>query len=187
MNTALNLLTQRNSAPRLVAPAPPPEVLQGMWQAALRAPDHAWLTPWRFLGVSDAARDRLGDLFARAARRREPGLSDEQIEKARALPLRAPLVVIVVARLQDHPKVPQQEQLLSAGCAAQALLLAAEAKGYAGIWRTGANAYDPELAAELGLADNERIVAYLYIGSREGRPKTLPQRPVEQFVTTWTG
>lgn len=187
MNTALNLLTRRNSAPKLVDPAPPPEVLQNMWLAALRAPDHAWLTPWRFLYVSGAARERLGELFARAARRREPDLSDEQLDKVRRQPLRAPLLVIVVARLQDHPKVPHQEQLLSAGCAAQALLLAAEAQGYAGIWRTGANAYDPQLAAELGLAEHERIIAYLYIGSREGTPKTLPPRPVEQFVAAWNG
>lgn len=187
MNAVLTLLTERNSAAKLTEPAPSPQELQWMLQAAVRAPDHAWLTPWRFLTVSGDARIRLGDLFAQAARRRDPCQSEDQIEKFRKPPLRAPLLVIVVARVQDHPKVPEQEQVLSAGCAAHALLLAAEAQGYAGIWRTGDNAYDPYINGALGLSANERIVAYLYLGTREGMGKKLPERSLAEFVTTWEG
>lgn len=186
-NAALALLTQRNSAAKLVEPAPSDDELEWMWQAALRAPDHAWLTPWRFLTISGPARQHLGELFAEAARARQPDLDEEQLDRFRRHPLRAPLLIAVIARLQEHPKVPEQEQLLSAGCAAYALLLAAEAQGYAGIWRTGDNAYDERVAAALGLGDNERLIAWLYIGTREGNTKTLPARPVDQFVQVWSG
>lgn len=186
MNTAaLELLKQRNSAPRLVAPAPSESELEQMWQAALRAPDHARLTPWRFVVIAGEARQRLGELFVEAGRRRDPDATAEQLERFRGHPLRAPLLIAVVARLQQHPKVPEVEQLLSAGCAAHALLLSAEALGYAGVWRTGDHAYDDHVAAGLGLSPDERLVAWLYIGSREGAPKPLPQRDSADYVSRW--
>ena len=100
-------------------------------------------------------------------------------------PLRAPVLVVVICRYTEHPKVPHQEQIISAGCAAHAMLLAAEAQGYAGIWRTGSYAEDSHVTAALGLADNESIVAFLYFGSREGREKSLPERRVDEFVAEW--
>lgn len=185
--TALNLLQQRNSAPKLEAPAPDAAQLEQMFLAAVRAPDHAWLTPWRFLVVRGEARQRLGELFIEAALARGEALSAEQRQKYLEQPLRAPLLVVVVVRQVEHPKVPAWEQLVSAGCAAHGLLLAAEAQGFAGIWRTGVHAEDRHVATGLGLDGDERVVGFLYMGTRAGAAKPLPRRPLDAFVSDWEG
>lgn len=187
MVDALTLLTQRNSAPRLTEPAPAGAARERLFTAALRAPDHAWLRPWRFLTIEGEARAALGAVLERSLLRREPQADAAARDKARKAPLRAPLLVVVFARLQEHPKVPAQEQRLSAGCAAHALLLAAEAEGYAGVWRTGGAAYDPLVVHELGGADNEEIVAFIYLGTRDGNGKALPSLAVDAFVSPWHG
>ena len=105
--------------------------------------------------------------------------------KTRSAPLRAPLLVVVVAKLSEHPKVPALEQRLSAGCAAQAILLAAEALGYAGIWRTGDAAFDRLVMTGLGLSSDEEITGFLYIGTRDGVAKSIPQLDAAEFVTNW--
>ncbi len=185
MNDVIYQLTTRNSAPRLTVPGPDKATLDYMLQAAVRAPDHAWLTPWRFLLVEGESRHELGELFATAFAAREPDADAAAIDKVRASPLRAPLVVVVICRYTEHPKVPEHEQRISAGCAAYSMLLAAEAQGYAGIWRTGATSEDRAVAAGLGLAGNESIVGFLYFGTREGREKTLPARAIDDYVSHW--
>jgi nitroreductase len=182
---ALNLLNNRNSEPKLSEPAPDHDTLHKILAAALRAPDHGRLHPWRFLLINGKARHRLGDLFAEAMRARDPAASPEQIKKNQEAPLRAPIVIAVIARLQDHPKVPKVEQLLSAGCAAHGILLAAQALGFGAIWRTGDNCYDPFVKKGLGLADGEEIVGYVYLGSPVGVPKPVEPIRVEEFVTQW--
>jgi len=187
MNEVIYQLTERNSSPRLTEPGPDKVTLDYMLQAALRAPDHAWLTPWRFIQVEGEARNALGDVFADALLRRDPKADEAALAKARSATLRAPLLMVVVCRYIEHPKVPEHEQKLSAGCAAYSMLLAAEAQGYAGIWRTGANAEDPQVASALGLEPNESIVAFLYFGSRDGRAKPLPERQPGEFLSHWSG
>jgi nitroreductase len=186
MNEVIEQLTNRNSAPRLTSPAPDKTSLEMMFQSALRAPDHAWLQPWRFLVIEGEAREKLGQVFQSALLAKDPDADVAAREKALAAPLRAPMLVVVICCYGEHPKVPREEQLLSAGCAAHAMLLAAEAQGYAGIWRTGSYASDPLVYRELGLAETESIVGFLYFGSREGRAKPLPERRVEEFVQQWS-
>ena len=186
MNETILQLTTRNSAPRLCEPAPDKVTLDYMMEAALRAPDHAWLQPWRFLVVRGESRDALGRVFEKALLAGNPEADEEARNKALAAPLRAPLMVVVVCRYTEHPKVPHQEQIISAGCAAHAMMLAAEAQGYAGIWRTGSYAEDPVVAEGLGLAANESIIGFLYFGTREGRAKPLPERPQDNFVEEWS-
>jgi nitroreductase len=186
MNQTLKFLHNRNSAPRLVEPGPDAEALQHMFTAALRAPDHAWLQPWRFLVVAGEARARLGQVFLRALLASNPNADEAAKIKAMNAPLRAPVMIVVICRLSEHPKVPHREQILSTGCAAHALLLAAEAQGFAGIWRTGSYTEDPAVAAELSLTDAEQIIGFLYFGTRDGRAKTLPERKVDNYVSYWT-
>ncbi len=185
MNDILRFLQQRNSASRLVAPAPSVAELADIVRAALRVPDHAWLRPWRFITIAGERRQAFGELLERALLARTPGADDAARAKARNAPLRAPLLVVVVARLSEHPKVPALEQRLSAGCAAQAILLAAEALGYAGMWRTGAAAHDPAVMAALGMAGNEEVIGFVYLGTRDGAPKALPPLASADFVSTW--
>jgi len=186
MNETIQQLLSRNSAPRLSEPGPDPASLEMMLQAALRAPDHAWLQPWRFLLIEGDARQQLGEVFLADLVKNNPDSDAAARTKAQSGPLRAPLLVVVVCRYTEHPKVPPHEQLISAGCAAHAMLLAAEAQGYAGVWRTGSYSESPLVSEALGLAENESIVAFLYFGSRDGRAKTLPERKVENYVSNWT-
>ncbi|MCY1555124.1 putative NAD(P)H nitroreductase YdjA [compost metagenome] len=101
------------------------------------------------------------------------------------MPLRAPLLVVVIAHLQAHFKVPAQEQVIAAGCAAHAILLAAHVQGIGAVWRTGELAYNPKVAAGLGLAGDEQIVGFLYLGTPERELRIPPQLDVADFVSAW--
>lgn len=183
---ALDALINRVSVARLGEPAPTPQQRELLFRAALRAPDHGQLRPWRFLTVEGAAREALGELFARAQLARDAQAPAALLDKARAMPLRAPLLVVVIACLKEHPKVPEGEQLLAAGCAAHGILLAAHAQGIGAIWRTGELAYDATVCAGLGLAAHERIVGFLYLGTPQGElRKPQPLEPAE-FVAGWS-
>ena len=185
MNEILHFLQSRNSAPLLTGPGPGAADLEEIFAAALRAPDHAWLRPWRFLVVSGERREALGRVFAEALRARNPDADEAALAKASSAPLRAPVVVVVITRLTEHPKVPPVEQRQSAACAAHAILLAAEASGFAGIWRTGDAAFDPAVEKALGLAGNEEITGFLYLGNRDGNGKPLPRLDAADFVDNW--
>lgn len=186
MMDAIQLLQRRNSAPRLCEPAPSEPELLEIYAAAARAPDHARLKPWRIRLVRDDARDKLAALFIEAAGKRGAECGEKELEKMRLKTRRAPLIMVVSAAIVEHPKVPDIEQQLSAGCAAHAILLAVEALGYAGIWRTGANAFDRHVMDGLGMEKNEKIVGFLYIGSRDGNAKTITEQPPSEFVSEWT-
>lgn len=179
---ALDALLNRVSAPRLCEPAPDAAQRELLFRAALRAPDHSQLRPWRFLTIEGAAREQLGELFAQAL---PADASPEALSKARAMPLRAPLLVVVIARVQAHPKVPAQEQVLAAGCAAHGILLAAYVQGIGAVWRTGELAYNAQVAAGLGLAADEQIIAFLYLGTPERELRTPQPLAVADFVSAW--
>lgn len=185
MNDILRFLQQRNSVSKLIEPAPNPAQMEEIFRAALRAPDHAWLRPWRFITIAGERRHAFGELLEASLLLRTPDADEAARTKMRNAPLRAPLVVVVVAKLSEHPKVPLQEQRYSAACAAHGILLAAEAAGFAGIWRTGAPALDRAVMTELGLADNEEIIGFVYIGSREGAAKPIPTLSPSDFVSAW--
>lgn len=184
---ALDLLLNRVSVTRLTEPAPDPAQLDLLFRAALRAPDHGQLRPWRFLTIEGAGRERLGELFASALRLREPQASEDALQKARKMPMRAPLLVVVIGRLQPHLKVPESEQALAVGCAAHGLLLAAHALGLGAVWRTGEFAYDAHVAQRLGLGAHEQILGFIYLGTPEGNLRTPPTLEPRDFVGHWDG
>lgn len=169
---AIDALTKRASVAKLDAPAPTAQQLDVLLQCAARAADHGLLRPWRFLTIAGEAREALGELFCRSALHDEPTLSETLQAKLRNMPLRAPMLLVVIAQLQDHPKVPELEQLLCAGAAAQNIVNAAYAEGLGVIWRTGDMAYNEHVLAGLGLQANERLIGYMYLGTPV---KALPQ------------
>ena len=185
MSDILQFLQQRNTAPKLTEPAPSPAQMEEIFRAALRAPDHAWLRPSRFLTITGERRVAFGELLEQCLALRTPDAEEAARTKARNAPLRAPMMVVVVVNLSEHPKVPEMEQRFSGACAAQAILLAAEACGFAGIWRTGAAAFDRAVMNGLGLAGSEEIIGFLYLGSRDGNPKSIPQLDAADFVSSW--
>ncbi|WP_434771097.1 nitroreductase family protein [Pseudomonas entomophila] len=181
---ALDALLNRVSVARLTEPAPNTAQREALFQAALRAPDHGQLRPWRFLTIEGAARERLGELYAEAVHLKGDA-SQAALDKARAMPLRAPLVIVVIACLKEHPKVPLAEQRLAAGCAAYGILLAAHAQGIGALWRTGDMAFDAHVAKGLGLQGHEELLGYLYVGTPANEPRTAPVLATEDFVASW--
>lgn len=183
---AIGLLLTRASAARLEDPGPDARALDLIFRAALRAPDHGRLRPWRFLVIEGDARARLGELMAAALLRGSPAATEEELARERMKPLRAPLIVVVVARIRENARIPEVEQLLSAGAAAQTVLLAAHGLGYGAIWRTGSPAYDGLVKEGLGLEPGDGIVGFLYIGRAAGAPPPLPRPEPSAFVTHWS-
>jgi len=182
---ALHALQQRVSVARLAGPVPDQQTQDNLFKAALRAPDHCMLRPWRFLTISGDARLALGKLFASAQQADNPDMTDVQHQRMLSKPLRAPLIVVVIAVLTEHPKVPELEQLLSAGAAAQNMLVAAHAMGLGAIWRTGGMSYHPLVRHGLALQEHERLLGFLYIGQIEGKTRLIPSLPIEAFVSPW--
>ncbi|SIS81664.1 nitroreductase family protein [Neptunomonas antarctica] len=187
---AIEMLHNRVSAPVLMAPAPSPEQLDVMFRAALRAPDHAGLRPWRFLVIEGEAREHLGDLFVKAMRAKELELTDESAGKLRKKPLRAPMIIVAVAKIQQHPKVPEIEQVITAGCATQALLQGAYAQGLGAMWRTGEMTFDPVVKAGLGLQAHEQVVGFIYLGTTKRMRQISDSKlesDLESIVSDWQG
>ena len=189
-NLIIELLCKRVSSPRLVEPSPNKKELEQVFQSALRAPDHMMLRPWRYMVIEGDARDKLGQLFLSAsecvARENNETLDDFKIEKLKSMPLRAPTIVVAVASMKEHPKVPELEQLLSCGVGVGYMLVALQALGYGGIWRTGDLAFNDEVRKSLGLKEAETIIGFLYLGTPAGELKSVPELNVDDFVETWT-
>lgn len=183
---ALPALLSRASPARLALDDLEPGELEQILAAGLRAADHGRLRPWKFLVVRGAARHRLGDVLAEALVRRNPGASAEMVEAERRKALRAPVIVIVIAAIRDAPNVPEIEQIVSAGAAAQNMLVAAHALGLGVSWRTGPAAYDPVVKKALGVSERDGIVGLLYLGRVAAAGQEKAPDP-EGVVVEWTG
>lgn len=185
---ALTALHNRasTSARFLDAPAPQGEDLDAILRAAVTAPDHGALRPWRFFVLEGKSLEAMGELFGESHRARNPDAADHEIARQRDKASRSPLMIVVAAIITpDHPKAPEIEQILSAGCAAQHMQIAAQALGYGSVWVTGDKAFDPTIKESLGLAEKDHIVGFLHMGTPRGdRPQ--PQRPdPAEFTAHW--
>ena len=178
---AIDALLSRRSIPAQCLTGPGPDAAQvaTALNVALRAPDHGRMQPWRFRIIRGAARTKLSEALVAAARVREPALASAQLEKLRTRPLQVPLVIAASARLRDNPKVPHIEQLLSSGAAVMNLLNAFHAQGFGAVWLTGASAYDPAIAAALGLGDDEQLLGFVYVGTIGAVVPAAPERPAQ--------
>lgn len=183
---ALALIESRQSVGLLNEPAPSQAELSQAIQAALSAPDHHRLRPWRFLQVQGEARHALGKALL-AAVEAAGETNPAQLERTPNLPLRAPLILIAVVDTKQHPKVPVVEQVLSMGAAVQNLLLVLQAQGYGTMWRTGGVAESPVLKQRLGLKAEDEIAGFIYIGTPA---KSVPPRErlaVQDYLHVWSG
>jgi nitroreductase len=111
-------------------------------------------------------------------------------EKSRAWVARTPLIIAVGAEVQAGHKIPEIEQVLSAGAAAMNMLNAAHLLGYGGMWVTGANSYDPAINKALGFEAPSRLVGFLGVGTPRPMPADAPKipRPARaQHTRDWPG
>ncbi len=177
---ALQLLLNRRSVAKLSEPAPQGEALENIIKAGLRAPDHAGLTPWRFVISQGEGLQKLADILVAAAKAENK--DNAIIEKLTKAPFRAPMVITVIADVTPHEKVPPLEQYLSAGCAVQAMQMAAVAQGFQGFWRSGPMMFHPLVHKAFGLKKQDQIVGFLYLGSAESTPLKVPERELADYV-----
>lgn len=184
----LHVLDTRRSVPskQLGEPGPDHATLLRMLASAVRVPDHGKLVPFRFIRLQGEARHALGDLLAARTLHLQPDAADAVVEKDRARFSHAPLIVTVVARLTPGHKVPEQEQLLTAGSVCFALLQAAQALGFGAQWLTGWMAYDDAVAATLGLSADERIAGFIHIGTPKMEAPERERPDPALLLTDWT-
>lgn len=184
----LEFLDQRRSVPsrQLAEPGPSAAELQRMLASAARVPDHGKLVPFRFLHIHGPARHALGDALAVLTRQRDPQAPEAAIEKDRARFSHAPDIVIVIARLTPGHKVPEQEQLLTAGSVCFALLQAAQAMGFGAQWLTGWMAYDASVARLLGLGEHERVVGFIHLGTPKLEAPERDRPDVAALLSEWS-
>lgn len=182
----LDLLLARRSVGVLEDPAPTGRDLELILDLGLRAPDHGRLRPWRFVLIRGDARAAFADRLVAAARRRDPAAPQALLDRYRAWPLRTPLLIGVGAVVRADHVIPEAEQILSAGAAAMNMLNAIHLLGYAGMWVTGANAYDPEINTLLGFEAPSRLVGFLAVGTARATP--AGERPSRiDHVAEWDG
>lgn len=184
MNIA-DIIQTRTSQAKLVAPAPGADVLQEAFACALRAPDHRVLRPWRYLVIEGEDLEKLGELFVDVMRKGNPALDEQESERLRKMPLRAPMIVVAITSHKDDPKVPHEEQVLSTGAGIQNFLLALHARGFGSMWRTGPLAEHAGVKAGLGLSANESIAGFVYAGTATSEARKPALLPVGDFVSKW--
>jgi nitroreductase len=180
----LDVLSLRRSvAPaELIGPGPTPAQLHRLLSIASRVPDHGKLTPWRFLVFAGAARERAGLIIEKVYATDNPESAPERLAYERARLSRAPLVVTVVSRAAPHPKIPEQEQWLSAGALCMNLVIAANAMGFATSWLTGWFAYDRRVLVAFGVGEAEKIAGFIHIGRAQNRPADRIRPTVEEVT-----
>ena len=157
MNDALQNILLRNSPRELTEPIPTSEEMEQVYKAALRAPDHAWQRPSRFIEVTGDGLKKLSSIFKKFALENIDELSEEVLVKYEEAPFRAPMIIILVSEIKEHPKV----------------------------WRTGKFALDDRISKYLNLPDNQKVIGYLYVGTATGKQKKIPQLEPSEFVTKW--
>jgi nitroreductase len=181
----IDTLLSRASVKLLGEPGPSEAELRLIFAAAVRAPDHGKLRPWRFFVIRGDARRDLSDMFVAGVKRREPNATEAQIEKEREKPLRSPVTIVVVAKILAGRKIPEIEQTLSAAAAAMNILNAIHALGYGAKWVTGANCYDPAFRRDFGLDLPDQVIGFIHVGTPRDNLSVSERPDPAEFVIEW--
>lgn len=185
MPDALQLMRTRRS-PRILdleAPGPSAAELDTLLSIAARVPDHGKLVPWRFLVIEGERKKLVAASLLPLLRRAHPEATEDQVAKEPDRFAHSPLVVAVISRAGPHPKIPEWEQVLSAGAACMNLVLAAHAMGYGANWVTGWAAYERPCLDLLGVGEGERIAGFIHIGTPKAAQDERPRPPLSEIVT----
>lgn len=174
----------RHSQKKVKADPVPREMIEKLLDAAVQAPNHYKVRPWRFVVLTGEARDRLGEVMAASQAERHPEFPQESFDKCRATPLKAPVVIAVGVDKPSEAKVLEIENICAAAAACQNLLLAAHAMGLGAKWRTGDWARDPKIKEFLGFDADQHLIAFIYVGYPEFIPELTP-RPSFEDRTVW--
>ena len=181
------LTTRRSTVARMMdEPGPSDDEMKKIMEAGMRVPDHGRLTPWRFIVIRGDARDTIGNVIADAFKKNNPDAIEEQIEIEQERLTRAPVVIAVVSRVQKEHKIPEWEQVLSAGAACQTMLIAAQSMGYAAQWLTEWYAYDVDVKAAIGAEAGDEIAGFVYLGTGTGKLSDRARPEYDNIVSEWS-
>lgn len=188
-SSVIDFMLARKSAPinELAPPAPSDDELATMLRVATRVPDHGRLTPWRFIVYRGAARERVGEMLADLAEKREGPLADARREQELTRFSRAPLVVGVIHVPKENPKIPEREMFLSGGMVAFGLMIAANALGYRTNMVTNWYSGDEEGRRILGLAPHERVIGFVHVGTHSGDVFERPRPDIAALASDYAG
>jgi nitroreductase len=190
--TTFETIKNRRSIGKMTDQRPTRQQIEHILEAATHAPNHHHVQPWRFIVLAGKAREELGAIMAGALADRLAGnpLLEGQtqaiLDKERHKPLRSPVLIVAVAEHPSQPNVLEIENIEATAAAVQNLLLAAEEIGLAAMWRTGEAAYDPRVKRWLGIAPEDAIVSFIYLGF-PAIPKTERHPMPLQEKTSWRG
>ncbi len=168
-----------------VKPDPVPrELIEKILAAAVQAPNHYKVRPWRFVVMTGTGREKLGEAMAQSARASRPDATEDELQKDRIKPLRAPVVIAVAVDKPGLTKAKEIENVCAAAAAVQNMLLAAHALGLAAMWRTGPSATDPAIKRFFGWEPDQHLIGFVYVGypQHEAAP---PLRPSFEDRAVW--
>jgi nitroreductase len=185
-DTMTLLTTRRSVAPHMMqGPGPDATAIETILTVASRVPDHGKLAPWRFVIFDGEARHAMGAIIGERFKAINPDAEPDRIAIEAGRLARAPLVITVVSRAAEHPKIPLWEQQLSAGAVCMNLVWAANALGFSTAWLTEWFAYDADIRAAMRLDADERIAGFIHIGRAIEPPVDRPRPALADLVTHW--
>ena len=173
----------RTTVKQMKPDALPRDLIEKLLSAGAQAPNHHKVRPWRFVVLTGDGRKKLGDVMSASFLDRNPGAPPEGVDKIRALPLRAPVVIAVGADKPADTKIIEVENISAASAACQNILLAAHALGVGAIWRSGEWALDVKVKEFLGFAADQHIVGFIYIGYPDVTPEPYTRIGFEDRVS----
>ena len=181
-------LQERHSTPvaQITGPGPSQEELESILSMSVRVPDHGKIAPWRLVVYRGDVCTKLGETFLELALAGNPEMNEPAKQAELTRFTRAPLVVAVISTAQPHVKIPEWEQVLSAGAVCLNMLMAANAHGYVANWRTEWVCYDERALDALGISPGEKVAGFIHIGSSDFATPDRP-RPALADIVTYAG
>ncbi len=169
------------SAKVLKGPGPEIEETLEIIQSALRVPDHGKLEPWRFILINEKSKHKFVDIFDRLAKK--ASIDPSKLERDKKKLLAVPLIVAIICSSKESKKIPEIEQILSAGALCLNVLNNFLACGWGANWLTGWMAHDRKFGKEaFNLAENEFIAGFIYVGDYDEPALDRPRPKVEDKV-----
>ncbi|MBT6031749.1 MAG: nitroreductase [Kordiimonadaceae bacterium] len=185
----LELLSKRRSltVKDMTAPGPNEDQLKQILTIGSRVPDHKKQVPWRFLTIDGECRADIGKTLRTVFKKNTPDADEELLDFEENRLMRAPLVIAVISTASpENPKVPEWEQILTAGAVCQNILIAANAMGYASQWLSEWYSYDNEVLKALHISSDERIAGFIYIGTSIKEPSERGRPDIENITQKWS-
>ncbi|MFT0548306.1 nitroreductase [Allopusillimonas ginsengisoli] len=182
-------LLSRRSVKLVQAPAPSDDELSLILEAAMRAPDHGRLRPWRFAIIRGDAVGKLADMSISRIKETGGELTSTKEESVRRWLANVPMLIAVACRL-DHAntKIPERERMLATGAAVTNMLNAAHMLGYGAFWSTGLGTYVEEVAEDLGFDPLDYIfMGYVSLGTPINPVQPMERPDFHEYVTEWSG